>query len=166
MYINTPQFENIFNNTEKQILLSNINENMLTRTDGNRNKLVKARANKLGMFFMEKLKYYRINDQTFEIIQNKFKTSPSSAGILVTEPNYKTLIHRDFGKRELVLNIKLKGAGKCCFENEEYTTNDAFIFNSKMPHCVDNLDCNEERIVVSICWYKKFTINEILENIL
>ena len=94
MYINTPQFENIFNNTEKQILLSNINENMLTRTDGNRNKLVKARANKLGMFFMEKLKYYRINDQTFEIIQNKFKTSPSSAGILVTEPNYKTLIHR------------------------------------------------------------------------
>ena len=153
-YIEAPKYINLFDEF-KSILLSEIdNQETISKATKKRLKLPK-----------KSLRYYKVKDSIKKSIENKMNMSVDNINLLVTPSDYKTHVHKDLGKRDIVLNIVIKGAGTTHFINEK-TDSKAFFFNSKKDHYVDNTNNDCERIVLSISWWKKFTLEDLINDTL
>ena len=165
-YVVVPEFNNLFADIKDKLLEFNTGEETISYRSKGPSKVKKQLKMQGG-----DIRYYRANKTLEDKISNKFRLKPNSMHILVTPKNFKGRPHIDLGKRGVVLNILLQGTGKCYFNNSKeqkdidcFTDSRAFFFEGSKYHFVNNLNNDIERIVLSINWFKKFTLNNIHEQ--
>tara|TARA_B100000686_G_C16475882_1_gene804585 strand:- start:179 stop:727 length:549 start_codon:yes stop_codon:yes gene_type:complete len=167
-YVVAPEFSNLFVDIKDKLLEFNTGKETISYSSNGPSKSKKQFKMQGG-----DMRYYNIRANKYleDKIINTFHLKPHSVYILVTPKNFKGTPHIDLGKRDVILNILLQGTGKCYFNNSKeqedincFTDSHAFFFEGSKYHFVNNLNSDIERVVISINWFKKFTLNDIHEQ--